>query len=87
MALTQTIKLLDNFNYEVSFPNTYIKIESFSGAKNLITLVVAYKKDAETLPFNNVLFSFTPDLTGINFIAQGYEYLKTLPEFSDAINC
>lgn len=36
---------------------------------------------------NNMSYSFIPDLLGDNFIKQGYEYLKTLPEFADCIDC
>lgn len=30
---------------------------------------------------------FTPNLEGENFIKQGYEYLKTLPEFAGCVDC
>jgi len=32
---------------------------------------------------------FTPSVSdgSTNFIQQGYEYLKTLPEFADAVDC
>jgi hypothetical protein len=33
------------------------------------------------------VYEFTPNLEGANFIAQAYDHLKTLPEFSGAIDC
>lgn len=36
---------------------------------------------------NNTCYSFTPTMTGDNFIKQGYDYLKTLPEFEGCEDC
>lgn len=36
---------------------------------------------------NNTSYQFKPNLLGDNFIKQGYEYLKTLPEFEGCVDC
>lgn len=36
---------------------------------------------------NNSSYSFVPKMTGDNFIRQGYDYLKTLPEFAGCVDC
>jgi hypothetical protein len=33
------------------------------------------------------VLDFIPDMEGGNFIKQAYLYLKTLPEFADAVDC
>jgi hypothetical protein len=88
MALSKSITLLDNFNIEVSITEAYIKIENIYGTKSNLTFALAYKKHKDDIePFNTEAFEFIPMLEGVNFIAQGYEHLKTLPEFADAIDC
>jgi hypothetical protein len=37
--------------------------------------------------FDSCVYNFVPSLEGANFIAQAYEYLKTLPEFKGATDC
>lgn len=45
-------------------------------------------KDVETArPFNEQQYSCDYEIAGNNPIAQAYEHLKTLPEFSDAVDC
>lgn len=87
MALITTIKLLDNFDIEVSIPNVYIRIDNISGGKLFLNITASYKKGVDQEPFKTFTFSFAPTLDGANFIAQGYDYLKTLPEFADAVDC
>lgn len=87
MALFKTLELVDNFNVTVNIQNAYIKVVTVNGNKDLLFAnVTAYKeKDGQTL--TNKSYEFTPDLAGRNFFAQAYEYLKTLPEFSNATDC
>ena len=44
-----------------------------------------YMQNSEQLETG--FYSFTPNLDGQNFIAQAYNHLKTLPEFSGATDC
>lgn len=69
--------------------NVYCKIDSFTGDKDLITINVGYYKDStKAVKINNKTYSFVPNIqdTSGNFIKQGYEYLKTLDEFKDAVD-
>ena len=87
MALTKQITLVSNFGDSVSFDKTYIKVDSLVGNKEQMRVYVStYKKQNEQL-ISRKNYSFTPDLTGKNFIAQAYDYIKTLPDFSGATDC
>lgn len=66
----------------------YIKILSITGDKNKIRIKVGtHTSNKENLLTVEVV-EFTPSVsnTSYNFIKQGYEYLKTLPEYANAID-
>ena len=87
MALNKAMKLNDNFGEQVSFDETYIKVEDVGGTKeNVSATVNIYKAKGGQFLF---LFrtNFVPNMDGKNFIAQAYEHIKTLPEFADATDC
>ena len=87
MAISKNIEMISNFGDTVVFNDTYIKINEINGYKNKITVILfIYKKENELL-LKSEAYSFTPNLDGDNFIKQGYEYIKTLPEYADAIDC
>ena len=87
MSFTVDIKIIDNFNIEVLIPNTLLRVEKLTGGKIGLTIDLSYRKTSNDDPFFFKSFVFTPTLTGDNFIAQAYFYLKTLPEFADAVDC
>ena len=73
--------------------NAYIRIDTVSGYKGSIEISVntyvsreSFLKGTGYLTQN--LFVFTPsvDVGSKNFIKQGYDYLKTLSEFENAVN-
>jgi hypothetical protein len=68
----------------VTLNDCYIKVESVSGTKIQMRSNVSFESNGAK---KTHFYTFQPSLTGKNFIAQTYEYLKTLPEFSDAIDC
>ena len=86
MALTQAVTLQNNFSEDSTFPNAYFRIDWLEGSKHFITIKVGTYKTNELFKIAENNFSFVPTLND-NFIKQGYEYLKTLPEFADAIDC
>lgn len=88
MAISKTIKLKNNFQEESIFPDAYFRIDKLDGSKYLILITVGcYKANELTLLYETKV-SFVPDLnSNSNFIKQGYEYLKALPEFTDATDC
>lgn len=82
-----------NSRFEVTKSNCYWKIALDNGIEggknNLRGRLLCYKDkataDTNSGEYSGFGFEFTPDLeSSDNFIKQAYEYLKTLPEFSDA---
>jgi hypothetical protein len=62
----------------------YCKISKVSGNKEKIVFVLDYTKDGTC--YEKMKFSFIPDVDDFNYLKQGYEHLKTLPEFADAVD-
>lgn len=87
MALTKQIEMVSNFGDTVVFNNAYFKITLINGDKNNIDIYVSCSKEKDGLHIKMNSYSFTPNLGGDNFIKQGYEYLKSLPEYADAVDC
>ena len=87
MALSTTLQLTDNFNKSIEFANAYIKVNEITGNKDflLVTYSIYESKTGNQLKESRDTFSL--DLDGPNPIKQAYLHLKTLPEFSDAVDC
>ena len=91
MAITKMVKLNTGLP---DVPNAYIRIDTVVGNKSNITVDVNTYASKES--FNNSMayikpseqFTFVPSVedNSPNFIKQGYEYLKTLTEFQDAVD-
>lgn len=64
--------------------NAYVKVENVQCTKSTATALVSFSGQSGNM---KKCYDFTPDLSGKNFIAQAYDYLKTLPEFAGAIDC
>ena len=64
--------------------NCYVKVENISGSKDNLVALVSFTSDKIK---GKKSYEFSPNLEGNNFIAQAYEYLKSLPEFVGAIDC
>lgn len=88
IKMTKKIKMngIDVQEFRI-YPNTYIRIELVRGNKEMLDLLVRGYNEQELI--DEKIYTFTPSVKdgSENFIAQGYEYLKTLPEFADAIDC
>ena len=64
----------------------YIKVTGVTGDKSKVTATVNFKSD--THQFNKQYqVPVSVEVGSINFIAQVYTYLKTLPEFAGAVDC
>jgi hypothetical protein len=83
MALTNNI----NHSNGLSAPRSYIKVLSVEVTKQNGTAVVAFYAEQNKEAFQNKSYAFAYDLDEKNPIAQAYNHLKTLPEFSGAIDC
>jgi hypothetical protein len=62
----------------------YIKVESVRGSKSSVYCSVSFKGEKVEIV---KIFDFEPKMNDVNFIAQAYNHLKTLPEFAGAIDC
>lgn len=87
MALKQNITLKNNFGDDVTFIDSYIKIEKLAGNKEQLGINVSFYKKQNEQIVDSKNYLFNPSLYGNNFIAQAYEHLKTLPEFTGATDC
>lgn len=88
MALSKTVKQTKpGFSGELLAENAYIKVESISGDKSSVSALVTFK--AGDVFIDRKTYTFEPAVSDAakNFIAQAYEYLKTLPEFAGAKDC
>jgi hypothetical protein len=72
---------------EVIFEKTYCKIVRLSGNKEDFNFKLTKMTAKDGVFLEEQDYSFKPDLNGENFIAQAYNHLKTLPEFSDSTDC
>ena len=90
MALSKNIIL----NNGLTVNNAYIRVDTVSGYKGGLDISVnAYVSQQDFTDGKGYLeqkiYSFVPSVedTASNFIKQGYEYLKTLEEYADTIDC
>jgi hypothetical protein len=86
MALSQDFKT-QAFGQEVIIKDSYIRVNSVYWDKHHANTFVDICDKESKATLNNIQYSFDATLEGKNFVAQVYDYLKTLPEFADAIDC
>ncbi|MCM3216356.1 hypothetical protein M3612_17875 [Niallia taxi] len=66
-----------------------VNIDSIQGGKEELFVTISYRKNQEDeYPFKTSNFTFVPSVANNspNFYEQIYEYMKTQPEFSGAID-
>ena len=86
MALKKDLTITKvSFNGSLVAKNAYWKVQKVLGDKALVSAEVVAIVDDKVV--DTVSASFVPDMEGKNFIAQAYDHLKTLPEFSGATDC
>lgn len=71
----------------VEVAGAYIKVRSVTCTKEHMEFQTEVKSSADADCLTGYVFSCSYDIGGSNPIAQAYEHLKTLPEFSDATDC
>ena len=88
MAFTSTIVLADNFQEQITFADAYIRVEQVSASRvgSSADVIIYRKKDGQQLVRQSYQFSAELE-PGENHLKQAYEFLKTLPEFADAVDC
>jgi hypothetical protein len=70
--------------------SAYAKVTNINGNKENIIVTVSYFNMSNNKVIENVeTYIFKPSIDdgAKNFIAQAYEYLKTLPAFAQAVDC
>ncbi len=72
--------------------NAYFVITEIKGNKENIKIVVSVFKNSQKqyedfLGIEEYYFKPSVNVGSTNFIQQGYEYLKTLPEYAAAVDC
>lgn len=87
MAISKPVTLLDNFGEKITFANAYIKIEQVISTKLICSSAYLILKEKDGLMLERRFVEFPLNLDGTNPIKQAYLYLKTLPEFADAVDC
>jgi hypothetical protein len=66
--------------------SAYIKVVNITGDKSKLTANVNFKGD--TQQFNKQYqIPVSVESGSLNFIAQVYDHLKTLPDFASAVDC
>jgi hypothetical protein len=64
--------------------DVYIKVFNVNGGKEDASCHVEFMTPSFAWAKQ---YQFKPSMDGANFIKQAYEYLKTLEEFADAVDC
>lgn len=90
MALKMTNYYLDNGLFA---PMVFFKIESINGTVNNMSADVKFYVSEEAIEsgvnfIEQKIYTFTPDVSkeAQNYHIQGYEFLKTLEEFKNAVD-
>lgn len=86
MAIKSDISI-EAFGTVVVLNGMYVRVSSVIGTKSLVRFVVDVSHDMASPSVHRMEYSFVPDMDGGNFIRQAYVHLKSLPEFSAAIDC
>ena len=74
-------------NKNVVFENCYFKVSQVSATKEKAVATVHAMIESGGSVIDRKDYTFVCNLNGANFIAQAYNYLKTLPEFAGATDC
>lgn len=84
MALKKSVQTA----FGVNVQDAYHRVEGVQlVAKNQITFRVRSSVDGVFPHFDDVGYKCEYDIQGDNPIRQAYQHIKTLPDFSDAIDC
>lgn len=77
------------YGNKINFPEAYFKIEYIEGDKdNISFMLVGYSNYEKKDVVFQLEYNFTPSVEykADNFIKQGYDHLKTLPEYANALD-
>jgi hypothetical protein len=83
MALKSNVQAVSG----VAVNDAYCRVVDVSVNKEQVTFTLQYCVDDKKVPFETNRFTALYQLQGANPYAQAYMYLKTLPDFTGAIDC
>ena len=84
MALKKTVNTIQGFEAI----DAYHRVEGVQINKDKINFQIRSYKDDSGLPhFADLSFNCAYDIQGDNPIRQAYKFIKTLPDFADAVDC
>ena len=83
MAISKNIELENGIKVE----GAYLRVEFPSITKDTLTFSLRKYVKIDKPFFNEEIISCEYDLDGDNPFKQAYEYLKTLEEFKDSVDC
>jgi hypothetical protein len=89
MALQKTWqKKVDGFDSELVATNAYCRVAAIQGSKSSLTVDVWVYDISKKNVLDRRVYTFEPSVekSSLNFIAQAYEHLKLLPDFSNAVD-
>lgn len=77
------------FGQTVLITDAYHRVESIGGNKDNLTFKLVSYDGICTHEVSDNFYNFKPSVAddAFNFIKQCYEYLKTLDEYADAVDC
>lgn len=80
-------------NNGITVNNAYARINTVGGTKEYCHVSVRYYKDKQAFEdgkemLKEDIYEFIPSVEdgSLNWIKQGYEYIKTLPQFNNVID-
>ena len=73
------------FGFDV--PDAYQRVENITLRKTSMQFQVCVYADLAKNAFNHKTYACEYNINGSNPISQAYNYLKTLEEFSNAVDC
>lgn len=72
----------------IEIKDAYFRVVNLTlNGKSGMQFVVAFSKDAQSPAIDSTSHDCAYSLSGANPIAQAYEHLKTLPEFTGSQDC
>ncbi len=82
----QTDITIEHLGKELLFPKAFIEIIRYEGNVSSCIIVVQIKTSANGSAIDERKYLMQHDAS-VPLFSQGYLYLKTLPEFANAVDC
>lgn len=89
MAIQINISAENNFGQISTLANCYCKVTKLIGDKVQLHIKMDVMNAEKNRVYREETFAFAPSVEdgAKNFIAQAYDYIKSLPEYASAVNC